>query len=265
MRDFFEIARTDFTATFDGAWMLPLLIVCVLVILCIEKNGTKKILIGILPLVFLFFYWCPLTGMLFMKLLGENVYWRILWLLLLAVIIPYAFCLVLKKLNGIRRQTVFLMFILLTVLSGKKVLSTEWFEASTNVYKVPQYVVSVCDLLPGNIHVLASNRLTPYLRLYDPTLTLEYARNALVFNTREEVYGPVANLYKAVQEPEIDVDFVAPLAKEEGCTFLIFSVNRTYRGDWSDYGYKEYGSTDEFVIFVDEDYEEGQDTRKWED
>ena len=32
---------------------------------------------------------------------------------------------------------------------GKQVLSTEWFEASTNVYKIPQYVVDVCDLLPG--------------------------------------------------------------------------------------------------------------------
>lgn len=265
MQDFFEIAMTDFTATFDGAWILPLLIVCILVVLCVEKIWTKKILIGILPIVFLFFYWCPLTGMLFMKLLGENVYWRILWLLLLAVIIPYAFCLLLKKLNGVWRQAAFFLFMLLTAISGKKVLSAEWFEVSANVYKIPQNVVAVCDLLPGNVHVLASNRLTPYLRLYDPTLTLEYARNALVFNTREEVYGPVANLYKAVQEPEIDVDFVAPLAKEEGCTFLIFSGSRTYTGNWEDYGYKEYGSTDEFVIFVDENYEEGQDTRKWED
>lgn len=53
------------------------------------------------------------------------------------------------------------------------------------------------------------------------------------------------------------------LARKEGCTFLVFSNNRTYLGDWADYGYREYGRTDEFVIYVDEDYKEGQDTRKW--
>lgn len=265
MQDFLEIAKTDFAATFDGAWIFPLLLVCILWILWQEKDWTRKILTGILPLVFLFFYWCPLTGLLFMKLLGANVYWRILWLILLAVTIPYAFCLLLMKLQGILKQVVFLLFLFTIIIGGRNVLSTEWFEGSTNVYKVPQNVVAVCDLLPGNVHVLASNRLIPYLRLYDPTLTLEYARNALVFNGMDVVYGPVANLYKAVQEQEIDVDFVGPLAKEEGCTFLIFSTGRTYTGDWEDYGYKEYGSTDEFVIFVDEDYEEGQDTRKWED
>ena len=31
------------------------------------------------------------------------------------------------------------------------------------------------------------------------------------------------------------------------------------------YGYKEYGHTDEFTIFVDTDYEEGQNTKKWEE
>lgn len=265
MQDFLEIAKTDFAATFEGAWIFPILMVCIVWILWQEKDWMKKILTGVLPFIFLFFYWCPLTGLLFMKLLGENVYWRILWLLPTAVTIPYACCLLLKKLEGMKRQAVFLALLALLALGGKKVLSDEWFEPSTNVYKIPQNVVAVCDLLPGNVHVLASNRLTPYLRLYDPSLTLEYARNALAFNGREVVYGPLAHLYQAVQEPEIDIDIVGPLAKEEGCTFLIFSSSRTYKGDWADYGYKEYGSTDEFMIFVDEDYEEGQDTRKWEE
>lgn len=265
MQDFFDIAKTDFAATFAGAWIFPILLVSTACIFLLGKDRAWKFMFGLLPLVFLGLYWCPVSGLLFMKLLGENVYWRILWLVLPAMTIPYAFCLVLGRLEGIRRQGVFLVMLAVLALGGKKVLSTEWFESSTNVWKVPQNVVAVCDLLPGNVHVLASNRLTPYLRLYDPTLTLEYARNALIFNGMDEVYGPTANLYKAVQEPEIDVDIVGPLAREQGCTFLIFSISRTYAGDWEDYGYREYASTDEFRIFVDEAYEEGQDTRKWED
>ena len=38
---------------------------------------------------------------------------------------------------------------------------------------IPQNVVAVCDLLPGNVHALVSNRLMPYIRLYDPSITLE--------------------------------------------------------------------------------------------
>ena len=38
-----------------------------------------------------------------------------------------------------------------------------------------------------------------------------------------------------------------------------------YSDNWESYGYKEYGHTDEFTIFVDIDYEEGQNTKKWEE
>ena len=59
--------------------------------------------------------------------------------------------------------------------------------------------------------------------------------------------------------------FLPSLAKEEGCTFLVFSNSHMYSDNWESYGYKEYGHTDEFTIFVDTDYEEGQNTKKWEE
>ena len=265
MQEFFEIARADFAATFEGAWIFPILLLSILWILWQEQDWTKEVLFGALPLVFLFVYWCPATGFLFMKTLGENVYWRILWLLLVAVIIPYAGCLLLKKLKGIWRQITFLVLLLVFAAGGKKVLSEEWFEPSTNVYKIPQNVIAVCDLLPGNIHAMVSNRLMPYIRMYDPTITLEYGRNALIFNGMEEVHGPMANLYQEAQKSEIDLSVLGPLVQEEGCTFLVFSNNRTYIGDWEAYGYEKYAGTEEFDIFVDKDYGEGKDTRKWED
>ena len=265
MQNFLEIAKTDFTDTFSGAWIFPMLLIGILWILWQEKDWMRKILLGILPLVFLFFYWCPLTGLFFMKVLGENVYWRILWLLLLAVIIPYAGCLLLKRLSGIWRQGAFLLLLAVIGLGGKSVLSSEWFETATNDYKVPENVMQIADLLPENVHVVASNRLTPYLRLRDPSLTLEYARNALVFNGMDVVYGPTANLYKELQKEEIDVNVAGPLAREEKCTFIIISKSLIYNGDWADYGYLSYHDTDEFTILVDENYEEGMDTRKWEE
>lgn len=255
MQDFFEIAKTDFMATFEGAWIFPILLVCIVWILWQEKDWIRKILLGILPLFFLFLYWCPLTGLLFMKLLGENVYWRILWLLLLAVTIPYAGCLLLKKLSGLPRQGAFLILMALLALGGKKVLSEEWFEPSTNVYKIPQNVIDVCEVLPGNIHAMVSNRLMPYIRMYDPTITLEYGRNSLSYNGITDTESHEQLLYLEAQKPEIDLSVLGPLAKEAGIEFLVFSNNRTYVGDWEDYGYREYGSTDEFVIFADVNYE----------
>jgi len=265
MQEFFKVASTDFLMTFKGSWIFPILMISIFWILWKEKDWQRKILVAILPLSFLFLYWCPLSGMLFMKILGENVYWRILWLLLLTVVIPYAGCLLICKFNGIWRKVVFLGMIGVLILGGKKLLSEEWFEPSVNAYKIPQNVIDVCDLLPGNIHAIVSNRLMPYIRQYDPSITLAYARNALIYGSQPYNTSPIARLYREVQKAEIDVNVAAPLAKEEGCTFLVFSANRTYLGNWEDYGYKEYGSTDEFTIFVDQDYREGQDTRKWEE
>lgn len=83
MQDFFTIAKTDFLDTFQGAWIFPLLLIVLVFIFWKEKDDMRRLLLGVLPLLFLFIYGCPLVGMLFMKLLGENVYWRILWLVLI--------------------------------------------------------------------------------------------------------------------------------------------------------------------------------------
>ena len=265
MQEFLEIAKTDFSDTFSGAFLFPLLLVCIAVILLLEKDRMRKLLLGGLPLVMLFFYWCPATGLLFMKLLGENVYWRILWLIPLAVVIPYAGCLLIGKLKGVRRYAGFLGFVAVIVLCGSFVLASDEFEPATNVYKLPQYVVDVAELLPDNIHAMVSNRLMPYIRQYNPSITLEYGRNALNYNGVEDADTPNMILYQEAQKSEIDLSVLVPLAKDAGCTFLVFSSNRTYIGDWEAYGYREYGRTADFVIYADENYPEGQDTRKWED
>ena len=100
MGEFFDIAKTDFIETFGGAWIFPIFLFCAVWILWREKDWIKRLLFGILFLVFLGLYWFPLTGLLFMKILGEDVYWRLLWLLLPAVVIPYAFCIILKNIKG---------------------------------------------------------------------------------------------------------------------------------------------------------------------
>ena len=69
MQDFFTIAKTDFLDTFQGAWIFPLLLIVLVFIFWKEKDDMRRLLLGVLPLLFLFIYWCPLTGMLFMKLL----------------------------------------------------------------------------------------------------------------------------------------------------------------------------------------------------
>ena len=69
MQDFFTIAKTDFLDTFQGAWIFPLLLIVLVFIFWKEKDVMRRLLLGVLPLLFLFIYWCPLTGMLFMKLL----------------------------------------------------------------------------------------------------------------------------------------------------------------------------------------------------
>lgn len=265
MQEFFDIARSDFVEAFGDAWIFPLLTAAILWILCFEKNRIYKYLFGVMPVIFLVIYWCPVTGRLFMEVLSEDIYWRILWLIPIAMIIPYAGCILCYRLKGVRRQGLFLLLMLLVVICGKNVLSEENFEPSLNAYKIPQNVIEVCDLLPENIHAMVSNRLIPYIRMYDPSITLQFGRTALIYNGMDEKDAdPRQRLYLEAQKTEIDLSVLAPLAKEEKVTFLVFSNNRTYIGKWEDYGYKEYGSTEEFCIFVDEDYEEGQDTRKWE-
>ncbi len=149
----------------------------------------------------------------------------------------------------------FLLCLAGIVLCGENVLSEESFEPSTNVYKLPQYVIEVGELLPGHIHAMMSNRLMPYIRMYDPTITLAFGRNALAYNGIEETTSHEQLLYLEAQKEEMDLDVLIPLAEEMDITFFVFSNNRTYIGKWEDYGYEPYGSTDEFDIFAKKGYE----------
>lgn len=214
----------------------------------------RKLLLGVLPLLFLFIYWCPLTGMLFMKLLGENVYWRILWLILLAVLIPYGFCLVIGRLKGWMRQAAFLIGMAVIVLCGKPLLKSEEFQASTNPYKLPQYVIEVGDILPNHVHAIVSNRIMPYIRQYRPDVTLEYARNALAYNGIKETNSEQHLLYLEAQKDIIDLETLIRLGNKVNVDAYVLSVNKTYEGSWEEYNFQEYGRTADFVIYVSNEY-----------
>ncbi len=72
MQNFLEIAKTDFSDTFSGAFLFPVLMIGILWILWKEKDWLRKILLGVLPLVFLFFYWCPVTGIVLYENIGRE-------------------------------------------------------------------------------------------------------------------------------------------------------------------------------------------------
>ena len=173
---------------------------------------------------------------------------------------PYGFCLVIGKLKGWMRQWISGWYGSDRTVWDTPLLKSEEFQASTNDYKIPQNVVAVCDLLPGNVHALVSNRLMPYIRLYDPSITLEFGRNALAYNGIENRQEIRSFMQKHRRKRLMYRHWLH--WQKEGCTFLVFSNSRTYSDDWEAYGYKEYGHTDEFTIFVDTDYEEGQNTKK---
>ena len=154
------------------------------------------------------------------------------------------------KFNGIKRHVIFLICMIVVMLGGKSVLSEEWFLPSTNAFKIPQNVIEVCELLPDHIHAIVSNRLMPYIRMCNPTITLEYGRNALAYNGIEDTESHEQLLYLEAQKENVDLNILLPLAREVNVEFFVLSNSHTYRGKWEDYGYGEYGRTGEFTIFA---------------
>ena len=57
MLEFFETAKTDFLATFEGAWIFPILLAAIIWILIREKDWIRKILLGYCRWLF-----CSCTG-----------------------------------------------------------------------------------------------------------------------------------------------------------------------------------------------------------
>ncbi|MCM1326190.1 MAG: hypothetical protein NC094_02635 [Bacteroidales bacterium] len=214
-----------------------------------EKRKTVRILILYVPVILLILFFNPLFADVVGKMAGDDIYYRILWLLPISPVIAYAASDIYGRLKGKARILFGITAALLIVVSGSFIYGNPFFKEAENQYHMPQAVVELCDAIEvegREVTAVFPTELLQYVRQYSGTVCMPYGREALV-----EGWNYWSELYSAMEAETVDAERLAELAREEGCVYIILSQAKKMEGSLEAYDFILFGQVKEYRIYKD--------------
>lgn len=230
-----------------GTGLIMILFLAALIYLLIyEKRKPVRILFLYVPTLVLLLFFNPLFFKFFYGVVGDEIYFRICWLLPVTIVIAYAVIFILEKLRG-RKQICFAVAAFAVIIvSGKLVYSNQLYSRAENAYHVPQEVVDICDAIQvEGREVMAAfpGEFLLYVRQYTPMVYMPYGR--------EVIMGEYDEFFLLMESEEIPVEKLAELAKQSGCHYVILPEKTKLIGDMKDYSYEIFDEMHGYIIYRD--------------
>lgn len=176
--------------SYNGNGMqMALFFACLFYLALQKKENEKRVLFLGYTLLFFIICFFPVTAKIIMDFcIGEDVYWRMFWLLPSAIVTSYTGVLVIMRSEGnVKRYVLLFMMFLVIGMTGTSVYNSSMFERKQNNYKLPQEAVDVCDIIEadaaanGITHkkLIAGNDLVAFIRQYDADILMPYGMDAI--------------------------------------------------------------------------------------
>lgn len=211
-----------------------------------EKEKHKRIFLIYLPVIMLVLYFNPLFAAVFGKIVEDEIYFRICWLMPVIIVIAYAAVCICGSLAGKKKLLFAGTAAVLIAVSGKLVYSNPLYSRAENIYHVPQCVVEICDaiVVPGReVMAVFPSELFLYVRQYDPTVCMPYNREIF-----QGYYDP---LYYAMEEQTADLEELVPYARERSCHYIILQEEKEILGNPQDFGWELFKTVRGYVVYRD--------------
>lgn len=141
-----ELIKESFDR-FCGTGMYFLLFFISIIFLCSKKYNNDlriKIVFGFFSIIILFLNFNPIFTKIMVKVNGSSVYWRVFWLLPMSIGIIYMFTeMIFYREKKMERIGIITLFILIIIISGKFIYTSENFAKVDNYYKIPDYILEI--------------------------------------------------------------------------------------------------------------------------
>ena len=235
--------------------MGALFVTAVLYLIWGEKEPSRKLILGALPLSILALFACPLFAWLVYLCLDEEVYYRFLWLLPVSVVIAYAGVKLILNVQGIKRLVSLIAICGIIILCGDYVYDNQYFSAAENAYHVPDTVKAICDDIQvegREVRAVVPLEMLQYVRQYTPFVCLAYGREMIVdsWNFTNAVY----DAYELGWPDEIvDAKTLSEACRQYGVQYVIWPRERFMDGDLPEYGFSLKNTIDGYDIYVDDE------------
>lgn len=214
-----------------------------------EEDKGKRILFLYVPVILFLLFFNPVFIRVIYGFIGDEIYYRVLWLLPVTVVLAYTITVIYGRLQDCRGKVFLGIAAFLMVISGSCIYSNAGFSKADNLYHMPQEVVDICDAIEvegREVMAVFPAEMISYVRQYSPLVCMPYGREVLVerWNMGNEFY--------AVMEAEtVDVEKLAAFAKEYACHYVILREDKELQGNMEDYDYILFDTIAGYHIYQD--------------
>ncbi len=228
-----------------GIGFLLLFIAALVIIFKFEKEKIKRYAILWYPLLVLVFIYNPLTLYVCRGFLEQTTFdqYYLRWFSLLPVmiVVAYGFTLLAKRFAGIKKLAFVIGTCAMIAVLGNCIYTEDWFTKAENRNKVPQDVITICDLFADyngdNIRIMAPLDIAVYLRQMDSRFSMPYSRAI-----PDEAY----ELTNMEPKPEVIVEYAA----ENDVDYVVVSAIQNILDTYLNYGFKLYGRTANYAVLM---------------
>ena len=214
-----------------------------------EKDRRRRVLLLYLPLAVLALYFNPLFARLVYGAVGDEIYYRILWLLPVTIVVAYGTACVYGRIKSRKKYWFAALSAVLVMVSGSCVYCSPHFHRAENLYHMPQAVVDICDAIQvegREVMAVFPKEMLSLVRQYTPLVCMPYGREMLVSR-----WGADNPLYDAMEAEVLDMNVILPLAKTYSSHFVIVPEGKETVGNVEDYGFVLVDRIDGYVIYQD--------------
>lgn len=246
----------DLFVTYMGSGILVAWFVISLVYLYLkERDSVKRIVFLYFPVIVLVLYFNPLFVKMVYGIIGEEIYYRFLWIMPMTLTISYTTVSICGRLKKGLQPFFAGLCTLLIVISGKLIYVNPFFSVAENEYHVPEAVVQICDAIAvegREITAAFPMEMVQYVRQYDSTICMPHGREAILWD-----WGMDFPLLELLVQEEIDVEDLVYLTRdtENGgrfpCNYIIVREGTVLLGDLEKHGIVLFDTIEGYDVYFD--------------
>ena len=214
-----------------------------------EKRKPMRIIFLYVPTLLLLLFFNPLFATLVYQVIGDEIYYRILWLLPMTVVIAFAVVDIWGELKGKKKAVFALTAAVLVMVSGGYIYNNPHYSRAENLYHVPQSVVDICDAIevPGReVRAVFPSEILQYVRQYSPLVCMPYGREMLV-----DKWAQKKDLFDLMEQEEIDVEKLVELCREVETVYIILPEDKKLIGSLEEQEFELFDQMHGYVIYKD--------------
>lgn len=239
----------DSYAKYTADAIVQLLVIGSIIFLLIKEKKSENRLLAYYSIVLIAAVCFPIIAYIITKITGASVYWRVFWLIPSVIIISLSATKLIEQLGKKSQQRIWFLAILIAIMiGGKSVYRSGNFEKSTNMYKLPQEVIELCEMVApdeGTTKMIVPETIISYIRQYNPNIKLLYGRNI----GKDYQKGKRYRVLLQLNSSDPDYEYITTYTKKKQCIFVVLDNTTNDLSEMEKYGYEFFGSTLHYSVY----------------